>query len=120
MAKKQIECGNCAKKYFTTIIKVYVIKSRLCVECKVPTFCDSKAKTYTCPKCKKVIESKDTIGVAQMGVVIKDVTMDYIKRDTYDAKGYEIDKKEEPEKQICVKCEHLRAHIQDIIEKDTD
>jgi predicted RNA-binding Zn-ribbon protein involved in translation (DUF1610 family) len=112
MAKKQSECGNCGKKHFTNIIKVYVVKSRSCVECKVPTFCDVKSKTFTCPKCGKITEFKDTVSIAQMPVKIVDVTMEYLKRDAYVAKGFEINKREEPEKQVCVKCEHLRKHIE--------
>jgi hypothetical protein len=120
MAKKQIECGNCTKKYFTNIIKVFVIKSRFCSDDQTPMFYDNIKKIYTCPKCSKVIEAKDTITVAGLGMKIVDVTVDYHKRDEYITKGFEIDTKSEPEKQVCKKCENLRGHIQHIIDEDID
>jgi predicted RNA-binding Zn-ribbon protein involved in translation (DUF1610 family) len=120
MAKKQIECGNCAKKFFSTIINVYISKIRYCTKCKNPTFYDKKSEQYLCLKCGNIVPAKDEIAVAQMGVKIVDATADYKKRDKYASQGCFIEKKEEVEKTVCVRCEHLRTNIQNKIDKDTD
>lgn len=120
MAKKQIECGNCAKKFFSTIVNVYIAKIRFCPKCKNPTFYNKQTDQYLCLKCGHIVSAKDEIAVAQMGVKIVDATAEYKKRDKYAKQGCFIEKKEEVEKTVCVRCEHLRANIQAKIDKDTD
>jgi hypothetical protein len=51
---------------------------------------------------------------------IIDVTRDYHKQIYYENKGYEVEIRNESEKQICKKCENLRNHIQHIIDEDVD
>ena len=113
-----MECGHCGKKYFTNVIKVFVIKSRICPEDKVGMFSDPKAKTYTCPKCGKVIAYANTIAVTSLPVRIIDVVFDYHKRDDYALQGYDVEKSEEPEMQVCTKCANLRKHVENVIKND--
>jgi uncharacterized protein YbaR (Trm112 family) len=117
MAKMQIECGNCAKKFFTNIIKVYVFKLRYCPDCHVPMFCDNDKKTLTCPQCKRIIELND-VNTVQLKTEMKGTSRDFEVRNRHAVKGYEIQKLEMPEKRVCTRCRHLRIHIQQTLNKD--
>jgi len=115
MAKMQVECGNCAKKFWVNKIKVFVFKLRYCPDCNIPMFCDNEKKTFTCPKCKQVIQVN---ALKNMKTEIKGTSRDFKERDRYMIKGYEVQKLEMPEKRVCVRCKALRIHIQHILNED--
>lgn len=116
MAKMQQECGHCAKKFFTTKIIVYVMKSRKCLECNIPMFCHEN-KYYECPKCGNKIDLKDEVAIASLPLEMKGTTRKFEERDKAISKGLEIEKIIVPEKRVCQRCENTTRHIRNIMEK---
>jgi hypothetical protein len=116
MAKKQIKCQHCAKSFPSTQINVWVVKQRTCPDCKNPLVV--VADKLICGKCGKVIERKDTMAVAGLGVTVIDATTDYHKRDAYNTKGFEVEKRVECEKQLCARCLNTRHHIENVLQEE--
>lgn len=113
MAKKPMKCEHCAKPYFANLINIYVIKQRFCPDCKnTLTVYQDK---LICKKCGYSVERKDTMAISGLGVKVVDATADYHKRDDYALQGLEVEKREEPEKQLCLRCINTRKHIENIL-----
>ena len=115
MVKKQFKCQHCGKEYFATLVNVYVIKQRICPNSKCKNPLTIYSDKLVCGKCDTIVNREDSIIVNGLGVKIIDATMDYHKRDAYAAKGMEIKKKVEPEKQLCTRCINTRRHIENIL-----
>lgn len=111
-----MKCEHCAKPYFANMINIYVIKQRFCPDCKnVLTIYQGN---LICKKCGYSVSRADTMAIAGLGVKVVDATADYHKRDAYALQGLEVEKRTEPEKQLCQRCINTRKHIENVLQDE--
>lgn len=114
--KQLIECQGCGRKIWSSIIKVYVFKQRICNKCHGPLDYILKTGYIRCPECKIAWNLKDR-DVLGLGVKIIGTSRDKSKADEMEQKGYEVDKSLVPVNTLCVKCKNMEGRKRDSIRK---
>jgi uncharacterized Zn finger protein (UPF0148 family) len=116
--KQQVECRDCGNKIWSTIVKVYVFKQRICDKCKGPLHYIPKTGYIECPDCKIAWNLKEK-DVLNLGVKIIGTSRDKSKADEMEGQGYEVDKSLIPINTQCVKCKNLEGRKRDELRKLT-
>ena len=112
--KKQLKC-QCGKPFWTSLVKVWVFKQRLCNQCKGPL---THILGYLrCPKCKLAWSLKDQQAIAKLGVKMMGTTRDFKKAEATRRRGIEVDKFLVPKKQACQRCRNMQTMIRNMGKK---
>lgn len=109
--RKQQECSRCHNKFWTNQIKVYVLKTRNCPDCKEPCKVTDN-KIFTCQKCGKIVEKEKSSDYGLMPVQVRETIRNYedVAKMLVKDNTLEVEKVFVSKNQVCQSCKNFLSH----------